>query len=375
MFDFNKVKTDFEEKCTACGRCVECCPIVSHTELKGHEPEKIMEEILDLFNHHKIGKLARTRIYSCLYCNTCTASCPQGLKPGLSFGIGKKILSDLGDPVPEGISSILKTAETLIKMATPALKENSETAERLITDIGNTRPDFIPAKTVLFTSCFGFILSDVLKTAVKIIKRIDPTVKVFGGFDYCCGELQLIAGEPENADRQFAKLINGLNALSPEKVVILCPTCNMNFDLHRPDTQWSWAFFTDFFADHLDALGPFKEVNATVTVHDACHFVRGANPASDSPRRILSRIPGIKIVEMKNAKENSMCCGAYAISGAKTPGLSFRDERLKQARDTGADILSLYCPGCQMTLGTETQDSSLKIESCITLLGKSLGII
>jgi Fe-S oxidoreductase len=373
MFDFNKVKIDFEEKCDACGLCVECCPIVSHTELNGVDPEKIIEEILDLFHHNKVGELARTRIYSCLYCNTCTASCPQGLKPGLSFGVGKKVLADLGDPVPEGVSSILKTAETLIEMVTPVLKGDPETVDRLITKISETSME--PVKTVLFSSCFGFVLSDVLKTAVKIIKRIDPAVKVFGGFDYCCGELQLIAGQPENAERQFGKLIDGLNALSPEKVVILCPTCNMNFDLHNPDTKWSWEFFTDYFADHLDSLGPLNEVNATVTVHDACHFVRGVNPGSDSPRRILNRIPGIKIIEMKNAGENSLCCGAYAISGAKIPGLNFRDKRLQQAKDTGADILSLYCPGCQMTLGPEAENSSLKIESCITLLGKSLGVI
>ena len=373
MFDFNKVKTDFEEKCTSCGLCVECCPIISHTELKGVDPEKIIGEILDLFRRNKVGPLARTRIYSCLYCNTCMAACPQGLKPGLSFGVGKKILADVGDPVPEGVSSILKTAETLIEKVGPSLKDDPETCDRLVMSISKTSIE--PVMTVLFSSCFGFVLSDVLKTAVKIIKRIDPTVKVFGGFDYCCGELQLIAGEPQNAKRQFAKLIDGLNALSPEKVVILCPTCNMNFDLHNPDTKWSWEFFTDFFTDHLDELGPLNEVNATVTVHDACHFVRGVNPGSDSPRRLLNSIPGIKIVEMKNARENSLCCGAYAISGAETPGLSFRDERLKQAKDTAADILSLYCPGCQMTLGVESQNSSLKIESCITLLGKSLGVI
>jgi hypothetical protein len=66
-------------------------------------------------------------------------------------------------------------------MVTPSLKEDIETADRLTTKISETSIE--PVKTVLFSSCFGFILSDALKTAVKIIKRIDPTVKVFGGFD------------------------------------------------------------------------------------------------------------------------------------------------------------------------------------------------
>jgi len=195
-----------------------------------------------------------------------------------------------------------------------------------------------------------------------------------GGFDCCCGELQLIAGQPEKAKRQFTNMIEALNALSPEKVVIFCPTCQMNFDGHHPDTKWSWHFITDFIAEHLDELGALKEIKATVTVHDSCHFVRGAKPGSESPRGILKAIPGIKIMEMENSRKNALCCGAYAISGAVKPGLDFRNRRLKQAKDTGADILSLYCPGCHMILGQEGPNISLKVESILALLGESLGI-
>jgi Cysteine-rich domain. len=88
----------------------------------------------------------------------------------------------------------------------------------------------------------------------------------------------------------------------------------------------------------------------------------------------LNTIPGIKIIEMENTRENALCCGAYAITGAGKPGFEFRDRRLKQAEDTGADILGLYCPGCQMILGAEGSNISLPVESFLTLLGKSLGI-
>ena len=101
-------------------------------------------------------------------------------------------------------------------------------------------------------------------------------------------------------------------------------------------------------------MGPFHEVEATVTIYDPCHFVRGITPGSESPRKILNTIPGIKIIEMENTRENALCCGAYAI--------------------TGADILGLYCPGCQMILGAEGSNISLPVESFLTLLGKSLGI-
>ena len=372
MFNLKKVREQFGKECTGCGLCLENCPIIPKTELKGVDPEKIMGEVLDLFENKNVGDLARKRIYSCLYCNTCTASCPQGLSPALGFAVAKAILQEIGDPVPKGVSSILKVADELIAMAIPSYQEHSQKVNWLITEINN-KP-IPPIKTILFSSCFGLIQREVLITAVRILQRIDPSVKVLGGFNYCCGELQFIAGRPEEAERQFSRLIEGLNTLSPEKVVIFCPTCNMNFDQHNPKTSWSWTFITDFIAEHLGALGPFNEIETTVTIHDPCHFVRGVKPGSESPREILKAIPGLKIIEMENSREAAWCCGAYAIGGSVKPGLDFRDGRLKQAKDTGADILSLYCPGCQMVLGPEGPNHALKIESILTLLGKSIGI-
>ena len=260
MLNLIRVREQFGKECTGCGLCLKNCPIIPYTELEGVDPEKIMGEVLDLYEKKKIGDLARKRIYSCLYCNTCTESCPQGLSPALGFAVAKAILQEIGDPVPKGVSSILKVADELITMVIPSYQENSRKMDWLITEITNKPSP--PAKTILFASCFGLIQREALITAVKILQRIDPSLKVLGGFIYCCGELQFIAGRPEDAERQFSKLIEGLNILSPEKVVIFCPTCNLNFDQHNPTSSWSWTFITDFIADTqcvLRRLAPSKQ--------------------------------------------------------------------------------------------------------------------
>jgi len=366
------VKRQFREECTACGLCVECCPIVSHTELQDVDSKRIMGEILDLFHHKRIGNLARTRIYSCLYCNTCAAHCPKALYPAHGFAVGKAILQEIGDPVPKGVSSILKMVEGLIENAISSFRGDPDKSDWLITDVTKNRPN--PSKTILFSSCFALIEAKVLNTTLKILRRIDPTIKVLGGFNHCCGELHLIAGKPEEGERQFAKMIEALSILSPEHVVIFCPTCNMNFDGHHPDAKWKRSFVTDFIAGHLGELGLLNRIDATVTIHDPCHFVRGVKPGSESPREILNAIPGIKIIEMENTGKTALSCGAYALNGAVKAGLEFRDRRLNQAKATGADILSLYCPGCHMVLGPEGPNKSLRVESILSLLGESLGI-
>lgn len=372
MIDYKKVLERFKKECTACGLCLEGCPIICHTELREAAPEQIMEEVLDLFSRRRVGHLARTRMYTCLYCNTCVPSCPQGLNPALAFALGKGILREMGDPAPPGVALIQQTAEQLIQKTMPAYLEGPERADWLISGLDEKAPP--KAGTVLFTSCFGLIQRDALRTAFRILQRIDPSVKALGGVDFCCGELQLMAGQPEAAERQFAKMIDGLNALSPEEVVIFCPTCKMNFDEHRPRVPWLWTFITDYISEHLHELGPLKETRATVTIHDPCHLVRGVEPASGSPREILRAIPGIRVLEMENAGEKTHCCGAYAINGSLQPGLEFRDRRLRQARDAGADILTLYCPGCHLVLGAGDPGRSFQVQSLLTLLGRSLGI-
>jgi heterodisulfide reductase subunit D len=372
MLNPQNVIDQFAEECTGCGLCVLACPIVADTELRDAAPEAIMEEILDLFRDGKIGTLARARIYSCLFCNTCLASCPRALNPGLTFGTGKGLLQKLGDRPPKGVAGIMTLGETLLEGAIPSFRKRLKEPDRLITAIGSEKPQ--PVKTVLFASCFGLIEGSALHTTLKILERIDPGVRILGGYDYCCGEFQFMAGRPDDAHRQFDKLIAGLDALAPRQVVMFCPTCKMTFDHHHPATDWSWTFITDFIAAHLDKLGPLQEIKATVTVHDPCHYVRGVTPATDSPRKILEAIPGIRVIEMENTGDEALCCGAYAIMGTGKPGYNFRSRRIKQAKDTGADILSLYCPGCHMTLGTEASNSALPVESVLSLLGESLGI-
>jgi Fe-S oxidoreductase len=54
--------------------------------------------------------------------------------------------------------------------------------------------------------------------------------------------------------------------------------------------------------------------NKRITYHDPCHLGRHAN-LYDAPRAILSSIQGIEFIELKNNRENSICCGGGFRSG------------------------------------------------------------
>jgi len=371
MFDFHKEKERFRNTCTACGFCAAVCPIVPLTDIKDVEPSKIMESVMALYHGKSPGPEAGTRVYSCMSCQTCRPHCPEGLDPGLGLSLARGILQDMGNPVPRGLSFLLPEAGCNFMKAIEAVQLMP--ADRpWITDVEKQKPGF--SKTVLFTGCTGIMQPDLVRTALDLLRRIDPSVQALGGVDYCCGDTSLRAGNPDGCTAHFLHLVEGLSAFRPEHVVLLCPTCKAFFDLHAPETAWSWKFVADFLVEHLDRMGPFSACRATVTIHDACHLVRGEEPESESPRKLLQAIPGVQVVEMRNSKKAALCCGGSAMAALGKPGVDFRKRRLQEAKDSGAQIMALYCPGCQSVFASERSNLSFRVESILTLLGKSLGI-
>jgi Fe-S oxidoreductase len=96
-----------------------------------------------------------------------------------------------------------------------------------------------------------------------------------------------------------------------------------------------------------------------VTYHDPCYLGRH-NAIYEEPREGLKKIPGLELMEMPDARKNSLCCGG---GGGRiwmdTPMEErFSDIRLKQAKAVGAQVLATSCPYCI----TNFEESRLNLE-------------
>jgi Fe-S oxidoreductase len=84
-----------------------------------------------------------------------------------------------------------------------------------------------------------------------------------------------------------------------------------------------------------------------VTYHDPCHLGRHMN-LYEIPREVISKLPGVELIEMKRNRENAWCCGAGG--GVKSQfsdlALDIAKDRINEAIDAGADILTTSCPFC-----------------------------
>ena len=68
----------------------------------------------------------------------------------------------------------------------------------------------------------------------------------------------------------------------------------------------------------------------------------------EEPREIISQIPGVELIEMKRNKNNAWCCGAGGGVKSQFPELALEisKERIEEAIESEADVLTTSCPFC-----------------------------
>lgn len=92
-----------------------------------------------------------------------------------------------------------------------------------------------------------------------------------------------------------------------------------------------------------------------VTYHDSCHLGRHAGEY-EAPRNVINSIS--KLVEMENNREKARCCGSGG--GVKSAygelSNSISDLRIREAKETDADLLVSACPFCELNLSENSDD-------------------
>ena len=89
-------------------------------------------------------------------------------------------------------------------------------------------------------------------------------------------------------------------------------------------------------------------MNKRVVYHDPC-FLGKQNDIYDEPRYILSRIPGLELLEFERSRERSMCCeGGGGRMWAEGTNIEVRlsHQRVRDALDLGAEVVAVACPFC-----------------------------
>jgi glycolate oxidase iron-sulfur subunit len=177
----------------------------------------------------------------------------------------------------------------------------------------------------------------------------------------CCGALHVHAGLRDTA-RQLA--VANITAFAREGVdAIITNTAGCGAVLkeypilfERADREWhepAKGFsarvkdVTEFLAS-IDFCQDFAPVKARATYQDPCHLLH-AQRIRSAPRKLLAAIPGLDLVELKEAE---ICCGSAGIYNVVQNEMAERllAAKMRRIDETGADMILTANPGCLLQL-------------------------
>lgn len=186
----------------------------------------------------------------------------------------------------------------------------------------------------------------------------------------CCGAPAINNGQWKLARKLAAKTVSIFDSLGVHVVTSPDATCaaSMGHDYDNlfltssnpPDGlnrfKGKVRPLDELVGDALDkGRYKFHPLKVDVTMHDSCHAVHFG--AGKRWRELLKAIPGLNLVEMK---ESALCCGfggSYSVMHRRTSD-RIAERKMDHARTTGADILLVTSPGCQIRMQSQPADAA-----------------
>src|SRR5581483_6050774 len=114
------------------------------------------------------------------------------------------------------------------------------------------------------------------------------------------------------------------------------------------------------FLTSIDMQVGMGELPSTVAYHDACHLAHGQK-IRQQPRQLLRHIPGLKLVDLKEA---DWCCGSagiYNITNQEMAG-KLLERKMQNIAASGASIIATGNPGCMMQIALGARQRGLELQ-------------
>ena len=187
--------------------------------------------------------------------------------------------------------------------------------------------------------------------------------------EHCCTSPMIRTGQLSIVKDYMNYNIAQIKNTGATKVITSCAGCYRTFkkDFEKFGEEYDFeVFHTLELVKQLlddDKLKFKSEYNKTVTYHDPCHLGRHMG-VYELPRAIYKQIPGLKLVEMKRNRNFAWCCGAGGGVKIGYPewSVEISKERLDEAKETEATVISSVCPFCRTNLSDANDNYNFDFE-------------
>jgi glycolate oxidase iron-sulfur subunit len=411
-------------RCVHCGLCLAYCPTFSELGTEMDSPRGRIFLVKSLAEGRiRLTDSTAEHLDLCLGCRACETACPSGVpygqlieaaraeierqRPGpplrrlfrwMNFSLllahprmlrlaaaGLRVYQVSGLRTLLRASGLLRLLPASLRHWEPLLPELPPAADRA------PLPEVTPARGArrarvgLLTGCIQQVAFGPHNRATARVLARNGAEVVAPRAQACCGALHAHAGEHATALDLARRTIEAFERADVEAVIVNTSGCGAHMKAYglllAGDPAWRdrAARFASRVRDVSEFLaeqplrGPLAPVERTVTYHDPCHVVHGQKIRTQ-PRALLAQVPGLRVVELKEA---DWCCGSAGTYNLTQPEMATRlqERKIAHVQATGADAVVTANPGCiiQIAQGLAAKGSPVQVLHIVEILDQAYG--
>ena len=342
------------QACVSCGRCDEVCPaLISQKPLS---PREVMRGIRLHVQTSGTGSLENSisadALWACTNCMACVEVCPVYATP-----MDKLMDMRRGEVLrkgnlPEAARPMMRDLRIYKDVNGRGAAHREDWAMHLGIPVASR--DGLNNGLLLWVGCSGAFhprYQKVIRALVRILQAADVGFGILGREESCCGDPARRLGD-ETLFRSLArKNIRAFEKYGVTKMICLCPHGYNSLKNEYPalggnfDVIPAVNFVLELIRDQKISLK--YSLDKKMAIHDPCYLGR-VNGIYDPLRELISGIPGVRIQELEQYRENAFCCGGGGgrMWLHENLGQNINHLRSRQVANARVDLVGTACPFC-----------------------------
>lgn len=356
--------------------CREVCPVMQVTRNENHTPTWFhasivameqgnidVDDVIDDFTH-------------CTMCGACELRCPNTLMTGDFY---------------RNRTETVKVVKAMRSLAVDmGLEQESWQRWNLLTDQFRAEPVLngtdvsqenvanwaegldlpIGGETILFCDCeAAFYRTSMARAAAMVLKTAGLEFGLMKE-QWCCGGPAAEMGYAEQAKRFAEHNVADWRAVGAKRIIVIDPHDYIAFTEDYPtyfgdEFDFEILYITEIVAELIEQgeLTLDNPIDRVVTYHDPCRLNKRKG-IYESPRKILSAIPGITFKDVDRVTQWAYCSGAGGGLGIAHPELTeeISRRRVEKAAELEVDTLVSACVWSERPLTARGRERNPEID-------------
>ena len=372
--------------CIMCNRCQDVCPAydtgkdLSPAALEINKRYFLNERLSAMANGAPSDAtlldfaITESAVWACTACGACIEACPVGNEPMLDILDLRRGLVLMEDRYPDELESAWRGMERNGNPWNMSAADRMNWAEGLSVPTIEEQPD---AELLWWVGCAPSYDARAQRTAralARILHASGKSFAVLGGRERCTGDSARRSGNEYLFDQLARHNIETLRQAAPKRIVTTCPHCMHTLANEYPALGGTFEVIhhTQLLSE-LAAQGRLPKGTGidTVTYHDPCYLGR-QNGITEEPRLVLDAL-GLSSTEMPRNRARSYCCGAGGAQMWKEEEAPpVNAARYQEAEATGARTLAVSCPFCLTMMRDAATDGPMTVKDVAELAAEGL---